>query len=130
MTKVNLTIQRKAILEVIQHSHDHPTAADVIERLRENGHSFAYGTVYNSLRYLTDASLIRELKLGEAVSRYDGRTEDHQHIVCKQCGKVGEVTVEVPEEWIREVESETKFKINHAHVVLEGVCEQCASQQS
>lgn len=130
MTKVNLTIQRKAILEVIQHSHDHPTAADVIERLRENGHSFAYGTVYNSLRYLTDASLIRELKLGEAVSRYDGRTEDHQHIVCKQCGKVGEVSVEVPEEWIQEVESETKFKINHAHVVLEGVCEQCASQQS
>ncbi|MFF2481198.1 Fur family transcriptional regulator [Paenibacillus sp. NPDC058071] len=127
MSKINLTIQRKAILDVIQQSHDHPTAADVIERLRGNGITFAYGTVYNSLRYLTDAGLIRELKLGEAFSRYDGRTEDHQHIVCKQCGKVAEVLTVVPAAWVKSVEQETRFKILDAHVVLEGVCEQCAS---
>jgi len=128
MTKINLTIQRKAILDVVQQSHDHPTAADVMERLRDSGHSFAYGTVYNSLRYLTDAGMIRELKLGEAISRYDARTEDHQHIVCKKCGKVAEVLTEVPKEWVNEVSMETRFVELQAHVVLEGVCELCASQ--
>lgn len=127
MAKINLTTQRKAILDVIQQAHDHPTAADVIERLRNNGISFAYGTVYNSLRYLTEAGIIRELKLGEAVSRYDARTDDHQHIVCQRCGKVAEVMTEVPADWVSRVENETKFKILEAHVVLEGVCEQCAS---
>ncbi|WP_028608354.1 Fur family transcriptional regulator [Paenibacillus harenae] len=130
MAKINLTVQRKAIFEVVQHAHDHPTAADVIDRLREKGFNFAYGTVYNSLRYLTDAGLIRELKLGEAVSRYDARTEEHQHIVCTVCGRVDEVLTDLPKEWLEKVAQETKYTIEHAQVVLEGVCESCATKQS
>ncbi|MFF2092460.1 transcriptional repressor [Paenibacillus sp. NPDC058174] len=128
MSKINLTIQRKAILDVIQQSHDHPTAADIMERLREEGRSFAYGTIYNSLRYLTDAGMIRELKLGETASRYDARTDEHQHIVCKSCGRVEEVLTELPSDWLKRVGEETKFKVLHADVVLEGMCEACASQ--
>ncbi|MCK9857933.1 transcriptional repressor [Paenibacillus sp. ATY16] len=128
MTKINLTVQRKTILEAVQESHDHPTAADIIERLRDKGVSFAYGTVYNSLRYLTDAGLIRELKLGEAVSRYDARMDDHHHIMCKECGRVEEVLTELPEEWLKKIAAETNFKVQDAHVVLEGVCELCASK--
>jgi Fur family peroxide stress response transcriptional regulator len=130
MNKINLTIQRKAIFEVVQHAPDHPTAADVIERLRGKGFNFAYGTVYNSLRYLTDVGLIRELKLGETVSRYDARTDEHQHIVCTVCGRVDEVLTELPNEWMEKVASETKYKIEHVQVVLEGVCDQCATKQS
>jgi Fur family transcriptional regulator, peroxide stress response regulator len=130
VNKINLTIQRKEILEVVQHAPDHPTAADVIERLRGKGFNFAYGTVYNSLRYLTDAGLIRELKLGEAVSRYDARTDEHQHIVCTVCGRVDEVLTELPNEWLQKVSAETKYRIEHAQVVIEGVCEECATKQS
>ncbi|MCF2938444.1 transcriptional repressor [Paenibacillus alkaliterrae] len=128
MNKINLTIQRKAILEVVQHSHDHPTAADVIERLRGKGFNFAYGTVYNSLRYLADAGLIHELKLGEAVSRYDARTDEHQHIVCTKCGRVDEVLTELPADWLQKVAAETNYTIEHVQVVLEGVCESCATK--
>lgn len=128
MNKINLTIQRKSVFEVIQKAHDHPTAADVIERLRGQGFNFAYGTVYNSLRYLTDVGLIRELKLGEAVSRYDARTDDHQHIVCIKCGRVDEVLTDVPVEWINAVAKETSYHIEHAQVVLEGVCDTCGKQ--
>lgn len=126
--KINLTIQRRAILEVVQESHDHPTAADIIERLREKGFNFAYGTVYNSLRYLTDAHLIQELKLGESVSRYDSRIEEHQHIVCTSCGKVEEVLTETPQEWLDAVAEQTKYTIKHPHIVMEGVCQQCMSK--
>lgn len=126
MAKINLTIQRKAVFEVIQEAHDHPTAADVIERLRNKGFNFAYGTVYNSLRYLTDVGLISELKLGEAISRYDARTDEHQHIVCTKCGRVDEVLTVMPDNWIASVAAETKYRIEHVHAVLEGVCENCA----
>jgi Fur family peroxide stress response transcriptional regulator len=94
--------------------------------LRGKGFNFAYGTVYNSLRYLADAGLIRELKLGEAVSRYDARTEEHQHIVCTKCGKVDEVLTELPSSWADSVAKETNYVVGHAHVVLEGVCGTCA----
>ncbi|MEK8130638.1 transcriptional repressor [Paenibacillus filicis] len=125
MSKINLTPQRKAIYELLAQSDDHPTAAEVIERLRLNGQHLAYGTVYNSLRYLSDMGMIRELKLGEAASRYDARMEDHHHIVCRQCGRVDEVLSKTPDEWLQAVEQETGYRVDHSHVVFEGVCAQC-----
>lgn len=127
--KINLTLQRRAILDVIQQSEDHPSAADIIERLRLKGYNFAYGTVYNSLRYLTEVELIRELKLNESVSRYDARTEDHQHIVCTECGKVEEIMLDLPHEWLQAITNQTKFKISNPHIVMEGTCEACSSRK-
>ncbi|GFN32816.1 Fur family transcriptional regulator [Paenibacillus xylaniclasticus] len=126
--KLNMTTQRRAVLNILQQSHDHPTAADVMERLREQGHMFAYGTVYNSLRYLTEAGLVKELNLGESASRYDARTEDHHHIVCVRCGRVDEVTTELPAEWMALAAQETQYQVHHASVVLEGVCVACSVQ--
>ncbi len=96
-----------------------------MNRLVEKGYNLAYGTVYNSLRYLTDKQLIRELKLGESASRYDARTDEHQHIICEVCGKVDEVMTEVPEDWAATVAGETSYVIHHAHVVFGGVCPEC-----
>ncbi|MCS7463950.1 transcriptional repressor [Paenibacillus doosanensis] len=125
--KGQLTPQRKAIYEVIMESHDHPTAAEIIERLSKRGQQFAYATTYNSLRYLTEEGLIRELKLDGDASRYDARTEEHQHIVCRVCGKVDEVFTHVPAEWARAVAEETGYVVEEEHILLKGVCPECSS---
>ncbi|UNK18174.1 transcriptional repressor [Paenibacillus sp. N3/727] len=125
MKSLNLTTQRQAVYDVIKQSEDHPTAADIMNRLMEKGNNLAYGTVYNSLRYLTDKQLIRELKLGESASRYDARTDEHQHIMCEVCGKVDEVMTKVPKDWAETVSEETGYDVNHAHVVFGGVCPEC-----
>ncbi|CAG7624808.1 Fur family transcriptional regulator [Paenibacillus allorhizosphaerae] len=123
--KGQLTVQRKAIFDVVMDSPDHPSAADIIDRLKERGYSFAYGTIYNSLRYLTDAGLIRELKLEGDASRYDARVEDHQHIVCRVCGKVEEVFTTLSPEWLRAVAEETGFTVEEEHILFKGVCPAC-----
>lgn len=128
MRNLNLTSQRQAVYDIVRNSHDHPTAADVMNRLVEQGQNLAYGTVYNSLRYLADKQLIRELKLGEAASRYDARMDDHQHILCEVCGAVDEVTSHVPKAWIDEVAADTGYSITHAHVVFGGVCPNCRNK--
>lgn len=125
MKSLNLTSQRQAVYDIVRESHDHPTAAEVMTRLTEQGHNLAYGTVYNSLRYLADKQLIRELKLGEAASRYDAKMDDHQHILCEVCGAVDEVMSRVPEEWLETVARETGYTIGHAHVVFGGICPAC-----
>lgn len=130
MRTLNLTSQRQAVYDVVREAHDHPTAADVMNRLMERGYNLAYGTVYNSLRYLTDKELIRELKLGEAASRYDGRMDDHQHIICQVCGRVDEVMSEVPDDWTETVAHETGYAIAHAHVVFGGVCKECQNKRT
>lgn len=124
-SKVNLTPQRKAILETIKNSKDHPTAADVIDRLAKDGQHFAYGTVYNSLKYLTEAGVIRELKLGDAASRYDGNMDEHHHIQCRVCGKVDEIDSALPLEWLQNVERETDYTLELHQVIFKGVCKAC-----
>lgn len=126
--KGQLTPQRKAIYEIVMESTDHPTAADIIERLNKRGHQFAYATTYNSLRYLTDEGLIRELKLDCDASRYDARTEDHQHIMCSVCGRVDEVFTSVPKEWSERVGQETGYRVEEEHILLKGVCPACSSR--
>jgi len=121
----NLTRQRSVILAIVKEALDHPTASDIIERLRVTGYNFAYGTVYNSLKYLTAEGLIRELKLGGGISHYDGRVEDHQHIVCRRCHKVSEVHFEAPDSWKGRVASETGFQVEEVQILYEGLCPTC-----
>jgi len=120
-----MTVQRKTIFELLTASHDHPTAAELIERLNAEGHHFAYATVYNTLKYLTEEGLIRELKLEGDACRYDARTEDHHHIVCTACGKVDEVFVEAPAEWLGRVAGQTGYDIREQQHLFKGVCESC-----
>ncbi|MDQ1912801.1 transcriptional repressor [Paenibacillus sp. GD4] len=121
-----LTTQRKMILDIISDSHDHPTAADIIERLKTRGFQVAYATVYNSLRFLTEEGYVRELKLDGDASRYDARMEDHQHIQCTSCGRVDEVLTEAPREWLAAIAAETGYRMTGEHFLFKGVCAACS----
>lgn len=125
MSRQNLTTPRKLVLDIVSTSHDHPTAADIIDRLKDQGKTVAYATVYNSLRYLTEQGYIRELKLEGDASRYDSRIEDHQHIVCISCGRVDEVMTKSPKDWIQSIESETGYSIMEEQFLFKGVCATC-----
>lgn len=127
-SKLNLTPQRETIYEIVKNANNHPTAADIMDTLREEGHQFAYGTVYNSLKYLTDAGLIRELKLGDSASRYDGQLKEHNHIVCRICGRVDEVFSTLPDPFVGLVEHETGYEIENHQTIFTGVCPTCQNR--
>lgn len=120
-----MTIQRKTIYDLLMSTDDHPTASDIIELLKSKGHHFAYATVYNTLKYLTEEGLIHELKLEGDASRYDARIEDHQHLVCTACGKVDEVFTALPAEWLQSISKQSGYTITDEHVVFKGVCAKC-----
>lgn len=124
-----LTPQRKAIYDVICSSSDHPTAADIMNRLRDRGCQFAYGTVYNTLKYLIETGQIKELRVGEAC-RYDARTEKHHHIQCVSCGQVDEVFAEIPQAWLESVALETGYGIKQEELLLKGVCASCRARKN
>lgn len=129
MAKRNLTAPRKLVYDIVMHSEDHPTAADIIDRLKSQGQSVAYATVYNSLRFLTDEGLIRELKLEGKTSRYDGRGEDHAHIVCVSCGRVDEVMTPPPAEWLARIAAESDYELTEEQFIFKGVCPACRTSR-
>ena len=97
MTMVRQTRQRAAVIEVLQTSRTHPDAAQVHAQVREKLPSVSLGTVYRTLDALVrDGVLVTIERAGQA-TRYDYRHEgeEHHHAVCRSCGAIFDVAVDV-----------------------------------
>lgn len=121
---IRQTKQRQAILEVVEQSRDHPTAAQIFERVRQVLPGIGYATVYRNLGALAEEGLVRELQVGE-VTQFDRRTDRHDHAVCRQCGKLEDVVVPLPEEMIRAAAQPSGFRVAGYHTELIGLCADC-----
>ena len=120
-----LTPQREAVLRAIQSSGNHPTASEVFATARELLPSISFATVYNSLRYLREARLIREISFGDGASRYDRETERHDHAICSGCGKLVDFDLPQAAKLMKAAARRSKFKPESVHLTLKGVCPDC-----
>lgn len=120
-----LTPQRAAVLRAIQGSEHHPTASEVFAAARKLRPSISFATVYNSLRYLKGASLIREISFGDGASRYDRETDRHDHAICTGCGKLVDFDLPQTADLLRPAARKSRFKAESVHLTLVGVCPDC-----
>lgn len=118
------TRQREVILGLVLRGMDHPTAAQVFDRARKELPSVGYATVYRTLGALVDEGRLRALRVGD-VTQYDRRTDRHDHLVCRQCGKVCDVEVPIGAENLSEIEAESGFSVDEYHVEIFGSCAEC-----
>lgn len=120
-----LTRQRKVVLEVVCATDAHPTAAEVFELARRTVPKISFATVYNSLRYLKKAGLVREVAFGNGASRYDGETNRHDHAICSDCGKLVDFDLPGTVELMRSAARASRFKPESVHLTLIGQCAGC-----
>ena len=120
-----LTRQRRVVLDVVKDSDEHLTAAEIFAAARARLPSISFATVYNSLRYLKDAGLIREITFGNAASRYDRETACHDHAVCTACGKLLDFDLAETAELMRRAARRSRFKPESIHLTLYGLCPDC-----
>ena len=123
--KQRLTPQRAAVLRAVRERDDHPTASDVFAAAKNYFPAISYATVYNSLRYLRDAGLLRELRFGDGASRYDGITDRHDHALCTECGKLVDFDLAEPAELMQEAARKSSFQPASIHLTLVGRCPDC-----
>lgn len=62
---LKMTPQRRAIIEFLQSSVDHPTAEDIMNAVNERFPMTSRPTVYNTLNWLKGSGLINEVFEGE-----------------------------------------------------------------
>lgn len=122
---LRLTPQREAVLAVVREARDHPTAAQIYNRVRESNPGIAYATVYNALAYLVKRGLVRELQFGDSASRYDGRLDPHLHVICSACGQLSEAEITLPADVLQRAESATGYHLQGHILQLFGVCPAC-----
>lgn len=125
---VAMTRQRKIVLQVVKESEEHPTAADIFDSAKKRLPTISYATVYNSLRYLKEAKMIREITFGNAASRYDSKSHRHDHAICTSCGKLIDFELKETVDLMRRAAQRTRFAPESIHLTLIGLCPQCCPE--
>lgn len=124
------TAQRTIILEEVEHAEGHLTAGEIFERVRKRYPSIAYGTVYRTLHLLAEHHLIQELTFADQASRFDKRTERHDHVQCTECGALMDVEVPVARACLEEASAQTGWNVTSHHTLFEGICPDCRRRQA
>jgi Fur family transcriptional regulator, peroxide stress response regulator len=120
-----LTPQRRAVLRVVSESAEHLTAGEIFEAARKGLPTISFATVYNSLKYLTGAGLVREINFGKGSSRYDRETSRHDHAVCSACGRLTDFDLAETSQLMRAAARRSRFKPESIHLTLVGLCPDC-----
>ncbi|MEK6441024.1 Fur family transcriptional regulator [Pseudonocardia sp. T1-2H] len=124
---LRVTAPRKAVLAAV-HDHPHADTETLIAATRVQLSSVSHQAVYDVLRVLTDAGLVRRFQPAGSVARYEARVGDnHHHVVCRLCGAVGDVDCAVGESPCLTAADDAGFRIDEAEVVYWGLCPACQS---
>ncbi len=109
---LRLTRQREKILMALLNSEDHVSAEDLYVRLGGRVEGIGTATVYRTLRLLVDSGLAEARQFGDGVQRFESAaSEHHDHIICRDCGRVWEFENEEIEQLQHQVASSRGFEI-------------------
>lgn len=126
---LRVTAPRVAVLSAV-HDHPHADTDSIIRAVRSRLSSVSHQTVYDSLRALTAAGLIRCIQPSGSVARYEARVGDnHHHVVCRACGSIADVDCAVGEAPCSTASDDQGFSVEEAEVIYWGLCPECAVAQ-
>jgi Fe2+ or Zn2+ uptake regulation protein len=88
---LRVTAPRLAVLAAVREG-DHLAVEDIAIAARRRAGSVSTQAVYDVLRALTDAGLVRRIEPAGSPTRFEGRVGDnHHHLICRSCGAVTDV---------------------------------------
>jgi Fur family ferric uptake transcriptional regulator len=123
---LRVTRPRLAVLRAV-HDHPHADTDSIIGLVRADLGQVSHQAVYDVLRALTDAGLVRRFQPMGSVARYEPEVGDnHHHIVCRSCGAVADAACAVGVAPCLTATDDHAFAIDEAEVIYWGLCPACA----
>jgi Fe2+ or Zn2+ uptake regulation protein len=128
--ELRVTRPRVAVLTAV-FDHPHADTASLIEAVRGDLGDVSPQAVYDVLRALTDADLLRRIEPAGSVARYESRVADnHHHLICRGCGAIADVDCAVGETPCLTASETHGFTVDEAEVIYWGTCPDCATARA
>jgi len=124
---INLSHQRLKVLEYLYQNQCHPTVDQIFIDLHKDMPTLSKTTVYNTLRILVGAGLVRVITIEDNETRYDIIVENHGHFKCESCGTIYNFRFNVD---LLVSEDLNSFKIDDKNVYFKGICPSCLSNEN
>ena len=127
---LHVTRPRVAVLTAV-YEHPHADTDSIIDVVRDGLGKVSHQAVYDVLRALTAAGLVRRIQPSGSVARYESRVGDnHHHVVCRSCGSVADVDCAVGTTPCLTASDDHGFAIDEAEVTYWGLCPECSTALS
>ncbi len=124
---LRVTRPRLAVLRAL-HAAPHADTDSIIGAVRADLGVVSHQAVYDVLRALTEAGLVRRIQPTGSVARYVARVGDNHHqVVCRSCGTVADVDCAVGLTPCLTASDHHGFTIDEAEVVYWGTCPACST---
>ena len=125
-----LTNQRRLLLELLRDAEGHVDAKELYRRASDKDEFISPATVYRSLNLFKELGLVDEMRLGKIRCYYEiKQSPEHQHLICRGCGKVMEFQNPYLWKLIEAVRRQHGFKVTKAELYLEGYCQECEEKE-
>lgn len=122
------TPQRYALMAFLMEQTGHPTAAEIFEAVNRVDPRSSRATIYNNLRDLVQAGLVREVAMEGRAARFDAKRMRHHHFICDRCGIIEDV------DWYDLPRPATaslgKRVLRECELIFRGLCARCAPRRS
>ncbi len=110
------------------HDHPHADTDQIIGAARLGLGEVSHQAVYDVLRVLTTAGLVRRIEPAGSVARYESRIGDnHHHVVCRSCGAIADVDCAAGATPCLTASEDHGFVIDEAEVTYWGLCPDCST---
>lgn len=120
------TDARRATIGVLLNAAEsHLSAEDIVAEVKLQHPEVAESTIYRNLATLEDLGVVEHVHLGHGPSTYHLTEDEHQHLLCEQCGRVIEVPGATFARLAEQLASSYGFEIHLRHFAIMGLCRQC-----
>jgi Fur family ferric uptake transcriptional regulator len=123
---LRVTASRLAVLRALAVAPPHVSVDALVGAVRERLGDGSAQTVYNVLRNLADAGLVRRIEPAGQPGLYELRVGDnHHHAICRSCGAIADVACAVGEAPCLTAADDAGYEIDEAEVIYWGRCPAC-----
>lgn len=117
------------VLDVVKNRTKHPTADKVYEILKKDHPEISLGTVYRNLNLLAEMGEISRVETSSVKDHFDGNQHPHAHFVCRKCGGVFDLNLDISQLLQSAKGVEGSFQVEDCKVLVQGVCEDCLKKE-
>ena len=122
------TPQRYAVMALLMEQAGHPTAAEIFAAVNRFDPRSSRATIYNILRDLVQAGLLREVAMEGRAARFEAKGMRHHHFLCDRCGNVEDMDwYDVPRP---AAASLGKRVLRECELIFRGLCTTCAPRRT
>ncbi len=123
LRNLRLSHQRLKVMEYLMKNPIHPCVDRIYTDLHRDIPTLSKTTIYQTLKSLQAAGLIRALNFDDHDTRYEIDAENHGHLKCDRCKGIYDFGIDIDSLAV----NLDGFQINDRKAYFKGVCPRCLS---